>query len=489
MITHRPGIAISLRPYQFILSLASESFYKMSPLTKEKVHFIAIGGSVMHSLAIALKQKGLMVTGSDDAFYDPSRKRLLEHGLLPEKEGWNEASITTDLDAVILGMHALADNPELIKARELGIPIYSFPEYIRKQSDDKQRIVIAGSHGKTTITAMIMHVLRYANRDFDYVVGAHLDGFDNIVKLSDAPVIIMEGDEYFSSAMDKTPKFLKYEHHMGLISGIAWDHINAYETVDDYVKQFEIFADSTPKGGTLIFCEEDDMAMVIASNQRTDVHQLHYPVHPYVVKNEVTYLKTENGLVPVKIFGLHNMLNLNGARKLLSRIGITDDMFYEAISSFEGASKRLQMLKDSKCASVFLDFAHAPSKVEATTSAFKERFPKRRLVACVELHTFSSLNKKFINNYQDTLRDADEACIYFNPRNSKQKEESKINEKDVEIAFNFPRLKVFTDITAMENHLLSQRWKDTNLLMMSSGHFGNIDLQKLAEKIVASAND
>ena len=455
---------------------------------KEKVHFIAIGGSVMHSLAIALKMKGLEVTGSDDNIYDPSKHRLAAHDLLPKEYGWDEAHITEDLDAVILGMHAKDENPELIKARKLGLPIYSFPEFIRKQSDDKQRIVVAGSHGKTTITAMIMHVLNYANRDFDYVVGAYLEGFNNIVKLSDAPIIIIEGDEYFSSAMDKTPKFLNYEHHIGLISGIAWDHINAFKSVDEYVKQFEIFADATPKSGTLIFCEEDDMAMVIASNQRTDVTQIHYPVHPYVVKNEITYLKTEIGLIPVKIFGKHNMLNLNGARKLLSRIGITDDAFYEAISSFEGASKRLQLLKKNKSTSVFLDFAHAPSKVEATTSAFKERYAGKKLVACVELHTFSSLNKNFINNYQDTLREADEACIYFNPQDNKQKSESKIDIHDVENAFNFHGLKIFTQAEDLEKHLLEKKWENTNLLLMSSGHFGHIDLQSLADKIVASTN-
>ena len=455
---------------------------------KEKVHFIAIGGSVMHSLAIALKKKGLEVTGSDDNIYDPSKQRLAEHGLLPKEYGWNEQHITEDLDAVILGMHAKDENPELKKARELGLPIYSFPKFIRKQSDDKQRIVVAGSHGKTTITAMIMHVLKYANRDFDYVVGAHLEGFNNIVKLSDAPIIIIEGDEYFSSAMDKTPKFLNYEHHIGLISGIAWDHINAFKNVDEYVKQFEIFADSTPKGGTLIFCEDDNMAMVIASNQRTDVVQIHYPLHPYVIKNEITYLKTETGLVPIKIFGQHNMLNLNGARRLLSRIGINDEIFYEAISSFEGASKRSQLLKENKITSVFLDFAHAPSKVEATTSAFKERYPKRNLVACMELHTFSSLNKNFINNYQDTLKAADEACIYFNPQNNKQKEESKVDIQDVENAFNFHGLKIFTEVKNLENYLLEKEWKDSNLLLMSSGQFGDMDLKSVADKIVDSSN-
>lgn len=461
----------------------------MTRKNKEKVHFIAIGGSVMHSLAIALKLKGMEVTGSDDAIYEPSKQRLINHGLYPDREGWDESRITPDLGAVILGMHAHEDNPELIKAKALSIPIYSFPEYIRKQSDDKQRIVIAGSHGKTTITGMIMHVLKYAGRDFDYVVGAHLEGFDNIVKISDAPIIIIEGDEYFSSAIDKTPKFLNYEHHIGLISGISWDHINAFKTVDEYVKQFENFADATPKGGVLLFCEEDDMAMVMAGNQRMDVTQLHYAIHPYVVKNDVTYLKTETGLVPLKIFGQHNMLNLNGAKKLLGRIGITDELFYEAISSFQGARKRLQLLKENNNASVFLDFAHAPSKVEATTAAFKERYPKRQLVACLELHTFSSLNKNFISNYQDTLAAADEACIYFNPNNTKQKEDTRINVSDVENAFNFQGLRVFTDIVELEQCLLGKQWKNTNLLLMSSGHFGNLDLQKLAGNIVESTNE
>jgi UDP-N-acetylmuramate: L-alanyl-gamma-D-glutamyl-meso-diaminopimelate ligase len=461
----------------------------MTLKNSEKVHFIAIGGSVMHSLAIALKLKGLEVSGSDDAIYEPSKQRLINHSLYPANMGWDESRITPDLDAIILGMHAQEDNPELKKAREMNIPIYSFPEYIRKQSDDKQRIVVAGSHGKTTITGMIMHVLKYAGRDFDYVVGAQLEGFDNIVKISDAPIIIIEGDEYFSSAIDKTPKFLNYEHHIGLISGISWDHINAFKTVDEYVKQFENFADATPKGGILIFCEEDDMAMVMAGNQRVDVTQQHYSIHPYVVKNDVTYLKTETGLVPLKIFGQHNMLNLNGARKLLSRIGITDDIFYEAISSFQGARKRLQLLNENQKTAVFLDFAHAPSKVEATTSAFKERYVKRKLVTCLELHTFSSLNKNFISNYQDTLAAADEACIYFNPNNSKQKDDTKINVRDVENAFNFTGLKVFTDVGELEKYLHNCQWENANLLLMSSGQFGNLDLQKLARQIIESTND
>ena len=449
---------------------------------KERVHFIAIGGSVMHSLAIALKTKGFDVSGSDDEIFEPSRTRLEKYGILPAQLGWHPEQITTDLDAVILGMHARHNNPEL--ASELGLNMYSFPEYIRKLCDDKQRIVIAGSHGKTTITAMIMHVLKYAQRDFDYVVGAQLDGFDNIVKLTDSPIVIMEGDEYFSSALDHTPKFLKYEHHIGLISGIAWDHINAYETVDEYVKQFEMFADATPKAGTLIFCEDDDLAMMIASNQREDVNQLVYNAHPYEVIDGIANLITPDKNIPLKIFGKHNMLNLNGARMVLNRIGILDQTFYEAIASFEGASKRLQLIQENNTTAVFLDFAHAPSKVEATTAAIKEKYHDRRLTACLELHTFSSLNKKFITNYFDTLKDADSAIIYFNPNSAKQGDNDKLEIKDVENAFNFKNLQVMTNVQELEKKLLSQDWENHNLLMMSSGNFGQLDLKALANKIV-----
>jgi UDP-N-acetylmuramate: L-alanyl-gamma-D-glutamyl-meso-diaminopimelate ligase len=451
----------------------------------QRVHFIAIGGSVMHSLAIALKSNCYTITGSDDEIYEPSKSRLLEHGLLPSKVGWDTDHIHPDLDAVILGMHAKADNPELLKARKLGLNICSFPEYIRQQTNDKQRIVIAGSHGKTTITAIIMHVLKYAGRDFDYVVGAHLDGFENIVKLSDAPIIILEGDEYFSSALDKTPKFLKYEHHIGLISGIAWDHINAYETLDDYVRQFEIFADATPKAGTLIFCEEDDLAMVLASNERTDVNQSYYSAHPYIIKQRQTYLITNNDHVMVNLFGRHNMLNISGAKMVLARIGVPENLFYKAIPTFEGASKRLQLVAENQQSAVFLDFAHAPSKVQATTQALKEKYGDRRLTACLELHTFSSLNKKFISNYQETLNAADQACVYFNPKSQKQEEENKIGSHDIEQAFNMNNLNIFTDAVELEEFLRTQDWKYHNLLMMSSGHFGNLDLKSLAITITS----
>jgi len=456
----------------------------MSLEKKERIHFIAIGGSIMHGLAIALKIKGFDVSGSDDEIFEPSRSLLAKHNLLPKKNGWDESNITTDLDAVILGMHAKGRNPELEKARSLNIPIYSFPEYIRKQCDDKQRIVIAGSHGKTTITSMIMHVLQYAGRDFDFVVGAPLDGFSNMVKLTDAPIVIIEGDEYFSSALDKTPKFLKYEHHIGLISGIAWDHINAFKTIDDYVKQFEMFANSTPKSGSLIFCNEDDLAMVIAGNERNDVNQYYYPAHPYKIENGQTYLIIDGGIIKLKIFGRHNMLNLNGAKMVLQKIGITSKMFYDAIASFEGAAKRLQLIKENDNSAIFLDFAHAPSKVAATTAALKEKNTDRKLTACLELHTYSSLNKQFIVNYSDTLSSADQACIYYNPDNNKLNKKNKLSPEDLQNAFNIKHLKVFTETSDMVKFLANEEWENHNLLLMSSGNFKGLNVQGLADKII-----
>jgi UDP-N-acetylmuramate: L-alanyl-gamma-D-glutamyl-meso-diaminopimelate ligase len=449
----------------------------------KQVHFISIGGSVMHSLAIALKQRGLMITGSDDEIYEPSRSRLADHGLLPLREGWHEENIHQRLEAVILGMHARADNPELRKAKQMGLPIYSFPEFIRKTAEDKQRIVIAGSHGKTTITAMIMHVLRQHGRSFDYLVGAQVPGFDNVVQISDAPVMIIEGDEYLSSAIDPNPKFLRYEHHIGLISGIAWDHVNVYGTYDEYVHQFERFADATPKAGTLVFCEDDNLAMMIASNERRDVNQVHYNVHPYEVINNTYYLLAQQQRIPLRIFGRHNMLNLNGARMVLQRLGITEDLFYQAIVTFEGASKRLQLLRENEYTAVYLDFAHAPSKVEATTQALKERYRSRKLTACLELHTFSSLNRNFIGQYEDSLSAADTACIFINPANRKKPGAEALGTAEITAAFRFDGLRVFSDADEMIAFLLQMNWREHNLLFMSSGNFAQSDLQVLAANV------
>ncbi len=455
-------------------------------LTKgDKVHFVAIGGSVMHNLAITLANKGLIVSGSDDEIFEPSKTRLLNKGILPEQEGWDASKITKDLSAVIVGMHAKADNPELQKAKELQIPIYSFPEFILSQSEDKQRVVIAGSHGKTSITSMVMHVLNFHNREFDYLVGAQLEGFQTMVKLSDAPVIIIEGDEYPSSPDDSTPKFLKYQHHIALISGIAWDHFNVYKDLDTYVKQFEILADATPKAGTLICLEEDSMVDIICKKEREDVTSIPYSTHKYEIENNQTYLITPNGKIPVSIFGKHNMQNLSGAKALVQRLGITESMFYEAIKSFKGAARRLEFLAKNDQTYIYKDFAHAPSKVKASTEALKEQYPNRKLLAVLELHTYSSLNKDFINQYQSSLNAADEAVIYFNPKTVEHKKLEPLSEKDLKNAFQREDIKVFTNSDELRSFLLSQNWENKNLLLMSSGNFDNIDLTKLSQAILA----
>lgn len=451
--------------------------------TISRIHFIAIGGSVMHDLAIHLAKKGLQISGSDDEIYDPAKSALTHFHLLPEETGWFPEKITKELDAVILGMHARADNPELKKAQELGIKIYSYPEYIYEQSKNKQRVVIAGSHGKTTITSIILHVLSSLNREVDYVIGAKIAALDGMVKLTDNPVIIIEGDEYLSSPIDPTPKILKYKHHIGVISGIAWDHYNVFPTLDDYVRQFDLFADSSPKGSTLIYCEEDDLAAVVGRKERTDVNRVEYKAHSHKMKGGTTYLQTAEGEVPIRLFGYHNMQNISAALQVCKRIGVVEKDFYEAVKSFTGASKRLESIGKNEHTAVFKDFAHAPSKLQATTRAVKQQFPERTLVACMELHTYSSLNKNFIGQYQDALQDADIGIVYYNPEVSKHKKLEMLTDEDVKQAFNQPDLMVFNNNEQLLSYLRGIDWKDKNLLMMSSGTFGGVNLDALGKEI------
>jgi len=454
-------------------------------VSTSKVHFIAIGGSAMHNLALALHHKKFIVSGSDDEIFEPSKSRLDKAGILPPSLGWFPEKITSDLEAVILGMHARADNPELLKAQELGLKIYSYPEYIYHQCIDKQRVVIAGSHGKTTITSMILHVLKYHKRSFDYMVGALIDGFDTMVQLTeDAPLIILEGDEYLSSPLDKTPKFLHYHHHIGLISGIAWDHINVYPTFDEYVRQFEAFAEASPKGGILIYSENDDFAAYICKKERDDVQSMGYEAHKNDIIDGVTYLTTDYGKIPLQVFGKHNMRNISGAKAICNKVGITDEMFYQAIRSFKGAANRLEVLNKNYSTVVFKDFAHAPSKVKATTNAVKKQFERKDLVAVLELHTFSSLNKEFLTQYKDTFKAADIPIVYFNPETLKHKKLQEISEKDVMESFNSKDLKVFTDSQKLSEYLTNLDWNNKNLLLMSSGNFGGLDVKKLAKEIV-----
>ena len=454
---------------------------------KQKIHFIAIGGSVMHNLAIALKEAGHQVSGSDDEIFEPSKSALAKHQLLPPKEGWFPDKIDQSTDIVMLGMHATADNPELVKAQSLGLKIYSFPEFIHELARDKQRIVIAGSHGKTTITAIIIHVLNHLGRKFDYVIGARVRGIENTVKLSpESPIIIIEGDEYLASALDPTPKFLRYQHHIGLISGIAWDHANVFPNEEDYVRQFDLFADQTPKGGILIYCEQDPLALMIGKKERPDVTEVPYKSHPHMSDNNGHFFLTEHKEPhPIHIFGSHNYQNISGAKEVLKKLGVTNAQFFEAMASFRGASGRLEIVKESNGTSVYKDFAHAPSKVKATVKAIKEIHPSRQLVACVELHTYSSLNKKFLPQYKDSLKNAQIPVVYFNPEKVKAKRLDPISTADIHSAFSNPGISVFDNADSLKKFLLEQSWKNKNLLMMSSGNFGGIDIKELSEKILS----
>ncbi len=450
-----------------------------------RVHFIAIGGSAMHNLALALHHMGYQVTGSDDEVFEPSKTRLAAHGLLPETMGWNPDSITNDLDAVILGMHARADNPELLKAQELKLRIFSYPEYIYEQTKKKKRVVIGGSHGKTTITAMVLHVLNYNKVDCDYMVGAQLPGFDTMVRLTEkAKIVVLEGDEYLSSPIDRRPKFHLYQPHIALISGIAWDHVNVFPTFENYVEQFSMFADLIEKNGTLIYCIEDEEVNQVAEDCQNKLTKLPYSVPSHITKDGKTYLLTDEGKVPLSVFGKHNLMNLNGARLICINLGLTNAQFYAAIQSFKGAANRLELLAENGRVSVFKDFAHSPSKLKATVNAVKEQFPERKLTACMELHTFSSLTAEFLKEYAGTMDAADEAIVYFNPHTLKHKKLPELSKKDVKKAFGRKDLEVYTESDELRKHLLGEKWRKRNLLMMSSGTFDGIELDKLAKKVV-----
>ena len=457
-------------------------------ITNKRTHFIAIGGGAMHQLAIALKRNGNQVSGSDDEIFEPSKSKLDAEGLLPDKSGWFPEKISDSIDQIVLGMHAKKDNPELLRAKELGIEVLSYPELIFNHAKDKQRVVIAGSHGKTTTTAMVMHVLKYWGRKFDYLVGAPVHGFEYTVSLSEeAPIIIIEGDEYLSSAEQQVPKFLIYQHHIGLVTGIAWDHINVFPTEHAYVRQFDHFADSTPKAGILIYNEEDALASVICKKEREDVTVLEYGTPKHIIRNSVTYLINPQGKeFPVRFFGAHNLYNANGARVLLSKLGVHDDQFFEAIQSFEGASNRLEKLGENEKVLIYKDFAHAPSKLEATTMAAKSQFPSKRLTAVLELHTFSSLNKEFISSYKNTLDAADEAFIYLNPEVVKHKNLDPISEEEIKNAFQRQNIQFFTDSDKLFKTLSEKKFENSLLLIMSSGSFNGTNIKSFADQILAT---
>lgn len=445
-----------------------------------RVHFIAIGGSAMHNLALALHHQGDQVTGSDDEIFEPSYSRLQAAGLLPDSFGWDAARITPDIEAIILGMHAKGDNPELLRAKELGIPIFSYPEFLYQQSKYKTRVVIGGSHGKTSITSMILHVLDYVEKDVDYMVGAQLEGFDRMVSLNPAnDFMVLEGDEYLSSALDLRPKFHLYKPNIALLSGIAWDHINVFPTFENYVEQFAIFLEQITPGGAIVYNEEDEHVKAVVEACTQPIKKYPYRTPDYEVEDGETLLHTPDGPMPLQIFGKHNLSNLEGARWICQLMGVDAEDFYEAISTFKGASKRLELVAKSKSAVAYKDFAHSPSKVEATTKALKGQYPDRTLLACVELHTYSSLTPEFLAQYKGALDAADEAAVFYSPHAVEIKKLAPVSAAQIEAAFQRSDLKIFTDPEAFQEFLFGQDLSAKNLLLMSSGNYGGLDFERL----------
>ena len=448
------------------------------------IHFIAIGGSAMHNLAIALHQKGENISGSDDTIHEPSKSRLEKYGLLPEKFGWFPEKISSDLDAIILGMHAKKDNPELLKAEELGLKIYSYPEFLYEQSKNKTRVVIGGSHGKTTITSMILHVMNYHEKEVDYMVGAQLEGFETMVHLTkENEFVVLEGDEYLSSPIDRRPKFHLYKPNIALLSGIAWDHINVFPTFENYKEQFKIFTDSMINGGSMVYNSEDEQVKDVVESSENHIKKYPYSTPKHFIENGITYLETPEGDLPLEIFGIHNLQNLAGAKWICQHMGIDEDDFYEAIASFKGASKRLEKIASTKNTVVFKDFAHSPSKVAATTKAVKEQFADWTVLACLELHTYSSLNAEFLAEYKGALDFADKAVVFYSPDAVKIKQLEAVTKEQIETAFERNDLVIYTNPQEFKDFLFSQNLGKTAVVLMSSGNYGGLDFEQVKHLI------
>lgn len=434
----------------------------------------------MHNLAIALHKKGYIITGSDDEIFEPSRSRLDQYSLLPEKYGWDAGMITADINTVILGMHAKPDNPELIKAHELGLKIMSFPEYLYEQTKDKKRIVVAGSHGKTTTTAIIMHVFRFLGIKFDYMVGSQIEGFETMVGLSDeAQIAVFEGDEYLTSALDKRPKFHLYMPDIAVLNGIAWDHINVFPTFENYIEQFKVFVGKISDGGSLIYFDGDAEVKKIALASGDNIRKIPYKIHGYFQNKTGFFAATHSRVVPIKIFGEHNMQNLSAAREACLSVGITEDDFYGAIKSFKGTSRRLQKLKENENGSIYLDFAHSPSKVKASVEAIVSRYPKREIIACLELHTYSSLNNDFLPLYNGTFANVTAAFVYFNPHAIELKKLKPLSKESVKKAFGGENIRVYDNCEEMFSFIKAQNYSCPVYLFMSSGDFDGFDFNSL----------
>lgn len=442
----------------------------------------------MHQLAIALKRKGYEVTGTDDEIFEPAKSNLEREGLLPAQVGWNVDLIREGVDAIILGMHAKSDNPELLRAKGLNIPIYSFPEYIFKESEGKKRVVVGGSHGKTTTTAMIMHVLKDAGQDFDYLVGARLPGFDQSVNITNAPLIVCEGDEYPASAIEARPKFHFLYPHIAILTGIAWDHINIFPTFANYLEQFRIFINKIESGGILIYNETDPvLADMIERHNRTDVRYIGYGVPTHFIEDGETSVVIEGSKEKLEVFGTHNLLNLHAAWLVCKELGIGAQIFVKAIATFKGASKRLELLSKNDSTVVYRDFAHAPSKVAATMEAARAQFPGKKLIAVFELHTYSSLNEAFMKEYSGVMDRADEATVFYSSHALEIKRLSELSKEAVMAGFNTPGLSVLNKKEELEAWLADRNFENSLVLFMSSGNYEGIDIEAFAKRITGKA--
>ena len=449
-----------------------------------RYHFIAIGGAVMHNLALDIYSQGNKVTGSDDEIFEPSRSRLANAGLLPAQTGWFPENITNDMDVIILGMHAHKDNPELKRALELNIPVLSYPEFIFSQTQNKKRIVVGGSHGKTTITSMIMHVLLKSDKRFDYLVGAQLEGFDRMVKISPkSEIAVLEGDEYLSSSIAPVPKFHLYNPNVAIISGIAWDHMNVFPTFDNYVEQFKIFINKIEKGGVLIYCEEDQILNdMVLLNKRDDIKYIPYGVPDHEIKDGSTAVLYSEKKYPLKVFGAHNLMNMEAAKYACEQCGIGSDVFYESMSDFTGAAKRLELMYRSEKSIVYKDFAHSPSKLKATIEAVRSQYPDRTIHAFVELHTYSSLNPAFLEQYDQSMKMADTAAVFYSPHTLELKKLPPINSQQVKTAFGRNDLDVIDAPDELKNQLESRNMDHSIFLMMSSGNWNGVPVFELLKE-------
>ncbi len=442
----------------------------------KKVHLIAIGGSIMHNLALALDSQGFMLSGSDDQIFEPARTRLKNRGICPEKEGWFSEKINTDLSFVVLGMHAKPDNPELVKALELGVKVYSFPELVAEMYSNSTRIVVAGSHGKTTTTSMMMHVFKALGKQFDYLVGAQLEGFDVMVALDKKEYSIIEGDEYLSSCLDPRPKFMHYSPQIAIITGIAWDHYNVFPTFDSYKNAFVQLIQSMKEGSLLLWYEGDSDLAELVGEYAQHLKTIAYKESEFVIQGNKCYLISEEACYSLEVFGRHNLQNMNSVIKVCEYLNFNSIDVCTSLSTFKGAAKRMQLLQNNGDLIIYQDFAHAPSKVKATINALRETYPYHHLHCFLELHTYSSLNKNFLPQYYSTVNECDEITIYFDPKALEIKRMEALDLQFIKDSFGRQNMNVIDNPAELKVQMDIARKGRGLLVFLGSGNWAGMEL-------------